>query len=127
MTMLTKPIRFIQIESTGDHILGLDRLGRIWYRDKLPYVNYNSTYTPPPDSAKEKEKKARGRIWKRMKMDAEVILEDNGPAVDVPQCQDEEIAKLGTNIELDEKALEAAEVIETTQQSINYDPDKYFH
>lgn len=91
--MQTRSIRFIQILVNSDHIIGLDRWGRCWYRDVPPRTPYNNGYNSNAATLtqQEKEKKAKGKLWKPLGMDARVQLNDNGPAIPIPPGPDIEV------------------------------------
>ena len=65
---MKKAIRFVQIETTANHIYGLTREGEVWYRSVIPY-SYSTGYTTPTNvSRKESESKENEKLWKPLDM-----------------------------------------------------------
>lgn len=76
--MVTKPISFIQIAISTDHIYGLTKEGDVYYRNKIPYstTSYNISYNY---NRKDEEKKEEAIVWKKLAMYARVDLDAGAP------------------------------------------------
>lgn len=77
MANILQPLSFVQFSTSSNHLYAMDREGRIWYRDLLPYRTF-STIAP---TKKEEEDKREGAIWKPLDMIGRLPIE--GPVEEV--------------------------------------------
>lgn len=70
--METRPITFVHFNLDTNYLYGLDKEGKLWFREKPPY-SYNTSYYTANTSPKEKEKKEEAAIWKPVEMFAQVV------------------------------------------------------
>lgn len=78
--MITKPIRFIQICATTDHIFGLDEEGEVYFRVK-PAHDYGSSTVATHYTAQNYQKKEEAeekKTWKKCHMYYKVELPKGG-------------------------------------------------
>lgn len=88
--MITRPISFIQIAISTDHIYGLTSEGEVFYRDKIPYnFIHNTTYYGGGNGAVKKEEDLEKKTWKKLNMDYKYEIPKGGE-IRIPQEAEED-------------------------------------
>jgi hypothetical protein len=91
--MITKPIRFIQITATTDHIFGLDEEGEVYYRAKPAHDFGTSSVTSYSGSVtgyQKKDEAEEKKVWKKCYMYYKVELPKGGAERDAQTAEDGE-------------------------------------